>query len=104
MMQYLYVGEVGGLYNEMYIPDLDSLLNPIVEIKNHILDANNHFWSEILDMKKIEKILDYINISDQLNPQYISIVMNKKHFLKMLEKPGLEFVMVKIVRRNFCLP
>lgn len=81
-MNYLYIGEVNGLYNEMYMPDIDSLLEPRVEIKENILDANNHFWSEILDLNRIEKILGFINKSEQLNPQYISIVTHKKHFLK----------------------
>ncbi len=81
-MQYLYIGEVSGLYNEMYLPDVDSLLDSKVEIKNNVLDANNHFWSEILDLKKIEKLLDLIDTSEQFNPQYLSMVMHKKHFLK----------------------
>lgn len=81
-MKHLYIGEVSGLYNEMYVPDVDSLLDSKVEIKNNILNANNHFWSKIFDLKRIEKILGYINTSQQLNPQYISIAMHKKHFLK----------------------
>ena len=85
-MQYLYIDGVNGLYNEMYRPDVDSLLNPHLEIKNHLLDANNHFWSEILNINKIEKIVELIDISEQLNPQYISIAMNKKHFLKKVKE------------------
>ena len=61
---------------------LTSILYSKVEIKNNVLDANNHFWSEILDLKKIEKLLDLIDTSEQFNPQYISMVMHKKHFLK----------------------
>ena len=85
-MQYLYISEVNGLYNEMYAPDIDSLLNGQIKIENNILDANNHFWSEILDSKRIKKVLDLINISEQSSPQYVSIAMNKNHFLKNVRK------------------
>lgn len=86
MMQYLYIGEVSGLYNEMYQPDVDALIDPHLEIKDHQLNANNHFWSEILNINRIEKIIELIDISEQINPQYISIAMNKIHFLRNVKE------------------
>lgn len=89
-MQYLYVSEVGGLYNEMYLPDADSLQSLCLNINNNVLDANNHFWSEILAPSNIQKILELIEISEQLNPQYTSILKHKAYFQRKVAEAKIK--------------
>lgn len=89
-MNYLYISPINGLYNEMYNPDAEFLLNPQLEIINHRLDANIYFWSQILDSKKIYKLLHFITLNEETSPQYRSIVSNKDLFVHEVENAKIK--------------
>ena len=84
-MQYLHISQVGGLFHELYFPeDIDLSNVKILKISNNYLDANNLFWSHILDIKTIKKIIDEYPLSSC--PQYIAIKGNPELFLKQVEE------------------
>lgn len=85
-MKYLYIGAVNGLYNEMYNPQIDALLESDLMISSNRLEANNHFWSLIFNGKNVSTLLDNISITEDISPAYLSILNYKKFFLnKVLE-------------------
>lgn len=51
-MKYLYLYPIGGLYNELFLPDPKTLVDDL-EIHNDILDANGYFWRKIFDEKTL---------------------------------------------------
>lgn len=89
-MQYLYINAVNGLFNEMYNPQIDSLLKPDLKISSHNLDANNHFWSVILNLKNINELLENIAITEEIGPAYLSILTHKQIFLEKVMEAQIE--------------
>ena len=81
-ISYLYISPVGGICNEMYNPYPKVFEHSnTVTIRNHRLDANNHFWSLILNEGNIKKLLNDINTEDRFIPWKKSAITNKKLFI-----------------------
>ena len=81
-ISYLYISPVGGICNEMYNPYPRVFEHSnTVTIRNHRLDANNHFWSLILNEGNIKKLLNDINTEDRFIPWKKSAITNKKLFI-----------------------
>ena len=88
-MKYLYLYPIEGLYNELFSPNPESIIDD-VEIHNCILDANGYFWSEIFDEKNIKDLIGKLKLYSvskvELSPQFLSVLSNIDNFLFCIQE------------------